>query len=191
MLTELIISLYEKGFSVEEICKINDLLQKGLFESASAEINIASIFIYARDAGKTVEEVCVAIKEKGCPHWDNQHPELRGNPMAPGGAGKASVRAFNEICEALGITSFVSAEIPKGALEVRTENAVYSFGVEDNQGIRAVSRKAANSLGARFELPCNLCKITKLVEGYRMEFDYIPENIGSCLTTPVQKIVPL
>jgi hypothetical protein len=55
--------------------------------SLNGQIAIASIFVFAQEHGKSVDEILAACQNEWKNNWNLQHPELRGDPDAPGKAG--------------------------------------------------------------------------------------------------------
>jgi hypothetical protein len=66
------------------------------------------MFLYAKDKGKTIKEVLKRCNEEWTKSWNFQHPELRGDPDAPGGAGKTNRKALIDIYNSLGIQPSVA-----------------------------------------------------------------------------------
>jgi len=80
-------------FTTEELEKIKSFLDKG-FNSPIAQICIASIFIEAKKSEKPVAEVVVACEKEWYGNWRSQHPDIRGNILAPGDAGKQNAESL-------------------------------------------------------------------------------------------------
>lgn len=83
--------------------KAINFLNRGF--SVNGQIAIASLFVFAREAGKTADEVLAACQTEWKKNWDFQHPELRGDPDAPGKAGLNNRISLEDIYAALGMPS--------------------------------------------------------------------------------------
>lgn len=81
--------------------KIESFLKKGF--SSDGEIVVASIFLFAKEHEKSIDEVLQECEKEWKRVWDFQHPDLRGNPEAPGGAGIQNRASLYNIYSALGI----------------------------------------------------------------------------------------
>ncbi|MFA5310255.1 MAG: hypothetical protein WC386_00985 [Candidatus Paceibacterota bacterium] len=179
-----------KSLTTEELEKVEAFLNRG-FNSLNAQIVISSIFMYAKESGKSVAEVLVECEKEWTRNWNFQHPDMRGDTTFPGGAGKQSIVSLRNIYNALGIPTPEQAEkaimekIPKGAFVVKTRNSSYYFGEDEGDGVRSVS---TDSLGSG--LLKDKCQITLLIIGRGMEFDYWPKDGKYCETTAVQSIKP-
>jgi hypothetical protein len=160
-----------EGFTTEELGEIEAFLDKG-FNSFDAQVDIASIFLYAKEAGKSVAQVLAECKKEWNRNWNYQHPEIKGNPLAPGGAGKQNRASLRNIYEALGLPTPQEAEkakIPKGRFVVKTMNSTYRFGKDEGEGIRSVFTDSSSPLKG------DKCRIACLAIGQDMEFYYHPE----------------
>jgi len=159
-----------KIFIAERVEQIATFLNRG-FDSQNAQIAISSIFIYAKDNGKSVTEVLAECEKEWTRNWNFQHPDIKGDPLAPGGAGKQNNASLLNIYRALGIPTPAEAEkaalekIPKGEFVVKTMNSTYRFGKEESGGIRSVSTDS--KLPLRF----SRCKIMSLAISQSMEFE--------------------
>lgn len=88
-------------FTEEEVAKIEAFIDKGFSEGG--RVVVASIFLRADEEGKTVAQVLEQCEKEWPNNWNFQHPDLRGDPDAPGGAGRTSRIALLNIYNALGI----------------------------------------------------------------------------------------
>ncbi|PJE69595.1 MAG: hypothetical protein COU98_01165 [Candidatus Staskawiczbacteria bacterium CG10_big_fil_rev_8_21_14_0_10_38_10] len=129
-----------KCFKSEDVEKIERFLE-GF--SPNGEIAVGSIFLFANERQIPVDDVLRECQKEEERNWKFQHPELRGDPDAPGGAGNQNRISLRNIYVALGIPDpyMVGTEnIPKGAMMVKTYNSTYEFGPVDSKGKRTVSR---------------------------------------------------
>lgn len=69
------------------------------------QIAIASVFLYAQECGKRVDEVLEALNKEWERNWNYQHPDIRGSADAPGGAGPQNRASLENIYSTLGIPS--------------------------------------------------------------------------------------
>jgi len=83
--------------------KIKDFLKRGF--SLSGEIVITSIFMFAQENNKGIDEVLQECEKEWERNWDNQHPNIRGNPNAPGSAGFQNRASLCNVYNSLGIKS--------------------------------------------------------------------------------------
>lgn len=93
-------------FESKEAEEIEKFLNKGF--SLKGQIVIASIFYYAKDHNKSVKEVLDECEKEWKRNWNYQHPDIRGNPDAPGGAGLQNRRSLGNIYSLLKIPSPLS-----------------------------------------------------------------------------------
>lgn len=173
-----------RHFSLAEVAQIKAFLDRGF--SLNGQIVIASIFMYAVEHQIPVERVLAECEKEWTRNWGQQHPTLRGDGEAPGGAGVASRKSVINIYQALGIPTpdkSKVAAIPKGALVVSTMNSTYSFGPADINGERSVSRQP-------IQMDCGVCRIISLFPGYGMEVLRLDGSQSgvTLLTSPVIKI---
>jgi hypothetical protein len=73
--------------------------------SFNGQIVIASIFLYGDGDGKSVEDILEICQIEWDKNWNFQHPDLRGDPDAPGKAGIKNRISLEDIYEKLGILS--------------------------------------------------------------------------------------
>jgi len=176
-------TLKEK-FKPDEFERIEAFLDRGF--APNAIMAIASIFLYAKEHKKSVEEVLAECEKEWKRNWDYQHPEIKGDPSAPGGAGQQNRSSITHIYRTLGIPLPEEAkkvEIPDGEFVVKTENSTYRFGKREKGGIRSVSRDEKSLSHKR-------CKITRLVLGEDMELVWADDPENGWGTTAVRSIEP-
>ena len=65
-------------FQGVELEKIKEFLDRGF--SLNGQIAIASIFVFALEYGKSVDEVLAACQTEWENNWNFQHPEIKGDP---------------------------------------------------------------------------------------------------------------
>ena len=73
--------------------------------SVPGQIAIASVFLYAREHSKQMDEVLEALSKEWKRNWYFQHPNIRGSADAPGGAGLQNRASLENIYSTLGIPS--------------------------------------------------------------------------------------
>ena len=71
--------------------------------SSNGEITVGSVMLYAMEAGRTLAEVLAVCEEEWNRNWNYQHPDLRGDMDAPGGAGIQNRASICNIHAKLGI----------------------------------------------------------------------------------------
>lgn len=81
--------------------KIEDFLKRGF--SLNGEIVITSIFMFAQENNKGIDEVLQECEKEWKRNWNNQHPDIRGNSDAPGSAGLQNRMSLYNIYNSLGI----------------------------------------------------------------------------------------
>jgi len=171
------------NFSEKEIAKIKDFLERGF--SPGGIFAIISIFFYAKENEKTVDEVLEQCKDEWERNWQYQHPDLRGSPDAPGGAGNQNRISLTNIYNALEIPNPYKEEtenIPEGEFTARTENSVYHFGEADESGERTLVREGR-------PLRFSRGKILFLSEGKRMKIKIVDDPKGGAWeTSPIVSI---
>ncbi|MBI2625389.1 MAG: hypothetical protein HYW70_03605 [Candidatus Nealsonbacteria bacterium] len=131
----------EAHFTSGEIRRIEDFLNRGF--SKDGQIVIASIFLFANENNKSVDEVLIECEKEWESNWQYQHPDIKGSADAPGHAGTQNRRSLANIYLALNIPNPLiqkMAEIPTKAIIVTTRNSVYRFGEANQKGERTVSR---------------------------------------------------
>ncbi len=163
-------------FNLEEIEKIEAFLDRGF--SPNGVIVILSIFFCAADENKKLADVMPACEKAWENVWQMQHPDLRGDVDAPGGAGAASRRAIGEIYEKVGIASPMKdvVTIPQAPFTVRTWNSTYKFGAIDEEGWRTIER-------LNKPIDISRCKITFLALHKSMKMD--DDQNSGWTTSPV------
>lgn len=87
--------------------RIESFLKRGF--SLNGEIVVASIFLFVKEHGKDIDEVLQECEKEWERNWDFQHPDIRGNPDAPYGAGLQNRASLENIYSALGVPSPYSA----------------------------------------------------------------------------------
>ena len=70
--------------------------------SPRGQVFVASLFVYMKEANKTLDEVLAALEEQWEKTWNFQHPDIKGDPDAPG-AGIASITSLADIHQKLGV----------------------------------------------------------------------------------------
>jgi|GEM_PF-2092160 len=178
-----------KKFQGKELAQIVAFLDQGFSENG--QIAVASIFLFAKEYQVSVADVLAQCQREWDRNWKNQHPEIRGNPDAPGGAGTQNRASLENIYVALGIPSpFKSAQerraageknIPSQAIVVITGNSVYRFGEADKTGKRTVSRD-------NDPLDFSSCRILILIVGESMKLECLGGSHSNWYTTLVTKI---
>jgi len=93
--------LLRRLFQPKEVEKILDFFGKGF--SHETEVVIASVFMFAKDGGKTVHEVLEKLNEEWERNWKFQHPDIRANPASLGAAGRQNMSSLVRIYGALGL----------------------------------------------------------------------------------------
>lgn len=181
--------LLGKKFQGKELAQIVAFLDQGFSENG--QVVVASIFLLAKEHQVSVADVLAQCQREWDRNWNNQHPEIRGNPDAPGGAGIQNRASLENIYAALGIPSpRQSAQerraagkknIPSQAIVVTTGNSVYRFGKADETGKRTVSRD-------KHPLDFSSCRILVLMVGESMELKCFGASYSNWYTTLVTKI---
>lgn len=169
-------------FKEKDSEEIIAFLNRG-FDADNAQIAIASIFFYADKEGIPPERVLIECEKEFKRNWDFQHPEIKGDTLAPGGAGKQNIVSLNNIYEALNIRNpALGDEIPSRAFVAKTRNSVYRFGELGEKGSRTISRDG-NPIGF------SLCRIKFFAKGKDMVIEPLdgPEP-SDWITTPIVSI---
>ena len=96
----------DKDLSKEEAEKAEKFLDGGF--SNNGQIVIASIFLRAKEQKQKIDDVLEQCKKEYERNWYYQHPAIRGDPDAPGGAGIQNRRSLENIYTALGMPSPLS-----------------------------------------------------------------------------------
>ena len=65
-------------FQGVELERIKEFMDRGF--SRNGQIAIASVFVFAQEHGKSVEEVLAACQNEWENNWDFQHPDMKGDP---------------------------------------------------------------------------------------------------------------
>lgn len=166
-----IVSFLNNNLKPAEVTKITTFLN-GF--SRNGQIAIASIFVFAREAGKSVDEVLDLCEKESRRNWHCQHPDIRGDADAPGAAGLQNRASLEHIYGALGIKSPVAqrTEVTANPFVVRTRNSIYSLGEADSGGKRSISRDGK-------PLEFTQCKVLDLMIGDQMQLQ--------CLDGPYQE----
>ena len=71
-------------FDATEVQQIVDFVEKGF--SLNGEIVVVSVFFYAKEHGKSLDEVFAVCEAEWMRSWKYQHPDIKGDPDAPGAA---------------------------------------------------------------------------------------------------------
>ena len=172
----------EPRFSDGKLTEIESFLDRGF--SWNGQFTISSVLLFADDAGKLAAEVLAACEVEWERNWQFQHPDIKGDPDAPGGAGVQNRASLQTIYSALDLISPLSVkgqEIPRAATVVRTSNSVYRFGEADDKGERTVSRDES-------PLGFTRCKIVLLAVNERMELECLDGPDAPWSTTSVSSI---
>ena len=142
--------------------------------SQNGQIAIASIFVFAQEAEKSVDEVLGLCEKENKRNWQYQHPDIKGDADAPGGAGLQNRVSMENIYSALGIKSPVArrTDVPAKAFVVRTRNSVYRLGKANSTGERSITRDGR-------PLEFIKCKVLDLMIGDQMQLQ--------CLDGPYQE----
>lgn len=67
-------------FQGVELENIKKFMNSGF--SLNGQIAIASIFVFAQEYGKSVDEVLAACQNEWERNWNFQHPDMKGDPDA-------------------------------------------------------------------------------------------------------------
>lgn len=135
---------FSRVFAPDEVGRIENFLNRGF--SLNGQIAIASIFLFAKGGGKDVIGVLAECEREWERSWQYQHPQIKGDPDAPGNAGIQNRASLENIYHALGIPSPLRSPQsedtppPQKAFVARTENSVYRFGKANRKRERDVSR---------------------------------------------------
>ncbi len=156
-----IVSFLNNRYKPEEVVRITTFLDSF---SRNGQIAIVSIFAFAQEAGKSVDEVLSLCEKENQRNWQYQHPDIRGDADAPGAAGLQNRTSLENIYSTLGIKSPMAkrAEIPTKALIVRTVNSVYRLAQADSIGERSITRD-------KRPLEFTKCKVLDLMIGDQMQ----------------------
>ncbi len=169
----------EAHFTSKEVVQIEAFLDKGF--SQNSQIVIASIFLYIGEYQKSVKEALSECEKEWERNWQYQHPDIRGDADAPGGAGIQNKASLENVYSALEIPSPFNTKIPTKAITVTTKNSTYRLSEADEKGERTISRD---------EKPLNFtrCRIIFLALGKDMEFDCLDGLPPKWYTTSVRSI---
>ncbi len=99
-------------FQGAQLDGIKKFMQPGF--SLNGQIAIASIFVFAQEHGKNIDEVLAACQAEWEKNWNFQHPELRGDPDAPGKAGLNNRISLEDIYHKLGIPNPAAQQAKAG-----------------------------------------------------------------------------
>ena len=165
-----VVNFLNNNFDPAEVSKISAFLENF---SKNGQIVIASIFLFAKETGKSVDEVLTLCEKENKRNWYYQHPDIRGDLDAFGNAGVQNKLSLENIYSTLGIKSPATrrTEIPDEAFLVITKNSAYRLGKADSNGVRSISRDARH-------LEFTKCKVLDLMVGDRMQLQ--------CLDGPYQ-----
>ncbi|MDD5696741.1 MAG: hypothetical protein PHO90_02075 [Candidatus Pacebacteria bacterium] len=144
-------------FTTEELEEIEAFLDRE-FNSPTAQVCIASVFIEAKKNEWSVAKALAECEKEWKRNWTFQRPDARGDPLAPEGSGRQNAKSLWNIYDALGV--------PKGKFVVKTLNSTYWFGKDEGDGMRFVSTDSC------LPLLRHRCEIITLVVGKEMELDY-------------------
>lgn len=145
---------------------------------------IASIFFFARDYKKPISEVLQACESEWQRNWNYQHPEIKGDPDAPGAAGLQNRLSLKNIYNALKIPLPSRRSLkpaPTEKITVKTSNSIYRFGEADNNGRCSISRDER-------PLDFSVCRITNLAVGQSMELECLDGTHPGWYTSTVLSI---
>ncbi|MDD2646880.1 MAG: hypothetical protein PHV78_01220 [Patescibacteria group bacterium] len=93
----------QRYFGGTDLASIMTFLDKGF--SLNGQVVVSTIFVSAQECRVPVTRVLAECEKEWDRNWNFQHPELRGNPDAPGGAGMQNRASLEKIYTALGIPS--------------------------------------------------------------------------------------
>ena len=156
-----VVDFLNNHFELAEVSKISAFLRDF---SQNGQITVASIFVFAQEAKKSVDEVLALCEKENQRNWYYQHPDIRGDVDALGGAGLQNRLSLENIYGALGIKSPAArrTKVPDEAFVVITKNSAYRLGKADSNGERSVSRDARH-------LKFTKCKVIDLMAGDSMQ----------------------
>ena len=93
----------DKNLPADEASEVKRFLQQGF--CYNGQIVIASVFVFAKEHGKSVSDVLPLMRQEWTRNWRYQHPDICGSADAPGGAGLQNRASLGNIYSALGIRS--------------------------------------------------------------------------------------
>jgi hypothetical protein len=166
-------------FTDKEVLQIETFLNKGFSENG--QIAVTSIFLYSSEHQKSVEDVLSECGKEWERNWQYQHPDIKGDADAPGGAGTQNKVSLENIYSALKIPSPFNTEVPTKAITVTTKNSVYRFSEADKKGKRTISRDEN-------PLDFTQCKILFLAIGKDMELECLDGPHPKWYTSVVRSI---
>ena len=110
LIEDTIKALIARGYTEEEANQIKDFLDRGF--SPNGIIVIASIFTFAKEHDESISaaKILEECKKQWERSWYYQHPAIKGNPDAPGGAGIQNRASLELIYSAIGVPSPVHKE---------------------------------------------------------------------------------
>lgn len=94
-------------FPPPEFFQIKALLDRGFCRDG--QVAVASVFLFAGERGKSVEDVLAACEAEWKRSWNFQHPDICGSADAPGAAGIQNRASLENIYASLGIPSPMTA----------------------------------------------------------------------------------
>ena len=112
-------------FENKEIKRIEKFLSRGFSENG--QIVIVSIFIFAKKEKRSIEKVFIGVEEEWKRNWRFQHTDIKGNPDAPGSAGKQNRMSLENIYSFLNIPSpfkLKENKVLTKAIIVTTNNSI-------------------------------------------------------------------
>jgi len=152
-------------FTDKDISQIEGFLDRDFSENG--QVAIGSIFLFAAESKKPVQEVLAECEREWRRNWSFQHPEIRGDVFVPGNIGRRNRMSLESIYLSLGIKcppgqQEKEEEIPNKAITVSTRNSVYRLGEAGQDGERTISRD-------KEQLDFTRCRIIYLQLGQSME----------------------
>ncbi len=177
-------AVFERHFSAEDIKKIDEFLNQGF--CLNGRIVVTSVFLYAKDSKKSVAEVLAACEQEWQRNWQFQHPDIKGDPDAPGKAGHENKVSLNNIYRSLEIPTpqeAKKASVPSKAVTVKTRNSTYRLGKMSKDGSRKISRDGN-------PIDFKKCKVEVLEVGSGMRVEELdgPQPGSTWRTTKVLSI---
>ena len=95
-------AVLEVHFTSEEVVQMEAFLDRGFSENG--QIVVANIFLFGRENQKSVTDVLIECEKEWERNWQYQHPDIKGDPDAPGGAGIKNRTSLENVSSALGIS---------------------------------------------------------------------------------------
>ncbi|TFB09129.1 hypothetical protein E3V08_01335 [Candidatus Atribacteria bacterium MT.SAG.1] len=168
-------------FTGKEVERIESFLDRRF--SKNGQIVIVSIFTSAKREKISIKKVFIGIEEEWKRNWHFQHPEIKGDPDAPGNAGRQNRMSLENIYSFLGILSPFKLKENKILAKaiIVTNNSTYRLGKSGKNGERSVSRDVK-------PLDFTRCRIVSLSVGKSMELSCLDGSHPKWYTTNVTSI---